>query len=203
MGYVEPGDIVFHAGTGLQSKLIRYATRSPWSHVSLVTQVVGERFNVLDVLHRRVIHSIDSHADEDSDWHIRRPRLPLSVYGYERQQWFDRKGFPEEITQAHVVLAALELHQMLPPEYPYVELLAYLPVFRRTAIGRRLLRRTSRLVCSAMVAAAWASMGFRWYNGPDGVDEISPDWVDPGTAWKQANRDRWPLIQTKKGYEHA
>jgi len=191
---VQPGDIVFHSCDGILASAIRKVTRCPWSHVSMVVRVPSgnglDGFDILDVLATRVIHSIDHHST-DRTWHVRSPRYPTA------SEWSVR-GIPMALTREHVVRHALELHRHLRRRYPWMELSAYLPGLRRTAWGRRILRRTDRMVCSAMVATAWHAMDFKWING-DGT-QISPDWVDPGTMWRQANRDVWPLMCTKESY---
>lgn len=192
---VKPGDIVFHSGRGFLSDTIRRVTKCPWSHVSLVTAVQDDDFQVLDVLDTRVVQSIRAH-ESDHAWHVRAPRY--SQQGIHRTGWCNYIGTPWDATRGHVVRHALELHRSLPRSYPYLELAAYLPFLRRTGLGRRILQRTDRMVCSALVAAAWHSLDFRWYNGGD--EEISPDWVGPGTMWRQANRDQWPLVCTKENF---
>lgn len=192
---VKPGDVVFHSGRGVLAHVIKRVTGTAWSHVSMVVEVRRWDFTVLDVLEMRVVQSISEHFS-DHAWHVRSPRYPVPGFS----PYYGPQGRPHPITRDHVVRHALELHQHLPRHYPYLELAAYVPFLRRTDTGRRILRRTDRLVCSAMVAAAWHSMDFRWYNGPQGTEEISPDWVDPGTMWHQANRDQWPLVCTKESF---
>lgn len=197
--FVKPGDIVLHSGNDLLSLAIRRVTRCPFSHVSIVIEAFDDgEFTVLDVLRKRVVHSIDKHAG-DAYWHVRSPRARLE----DRSQWYDFIGTPTARTRQHVVKHAIELHQHLPNSYPYAELIAYLPLFRRTKAGRWLLSRSDQMVCSAMVASAWGAMDFRWLakNGRDVLFEIAPNWVDPGDVYRQACRDSWPLVQTKKGYE--
>jgi hypothetical protein len=184
MRAVKPGDVVFHCGRGALAWGIKQVTGSPWSHVSLVTEVSEQDFMVLDVVEERVVRSINHHSS-DYVWHVRAPRYPAA------SEW---SNVPSTVGRQHVVRHALDMHRALPRPYPWRELVAYLPGFRKTRLGRRILRTTNRMVCSAMVAAAWSSMGFEWYNG-DG--KISPDWVDPGTMWRQANRDAWPVVWTK------
>ncbi len=197
MMLVQPGDVVLHAGRGWRSNMIRRVTECPWSHVSLVTAVQDDDFQVIDVLDTRVVQSIRKHQDTDHTWHVRAPRYPQEG---ERTGWSDHRGRPWVHTRNYVVRHALELHQTLPKGYPYVELAAYIPFLRRTKLGRKILQRTDRLVCSALVAAAWHAMDFKWFNGPGGSIEISPDWVGPGTMWRQANRDQWPLVCTKESF---
>lgn len=176
MKKVQPGDIVFHSGSGMLSHAIRRVTECPWSHVSLVVDVEtlnSGTFTVLDVLDTRVVQSIDAHR-EDLTWHVRAPRFARSI---NVRHWADHMGVPYSSTREHVVRQALDLHHQLPSDYPTLELLAYIPFLRRTRLGRRILNRSPRMVCSALVAAAWHSMDFKWING-DGT-EISPDWVGP------------------------
>jgi len=192
---VKPGDVVFHCGKGLLARAVKLATRSPWSHVSLVIATCRDDFTILDVLDTRVVQAISRHRG-DHTWHARAPVLRA---GWRRSQWFEKDGSPKDIAREHVVRQALDLHSTLPREYPGLELLAYVPGVRRTALGRRILRHTDRMVCSALVAAAWYSMGLRWFDN-DG-DELSPDWADPGTMWRQACKDAWPVVETKRSYD--
>lgn len=179
VGHVYPGDIVFHCGRGLMSWLIRRLTGSPWSHVSIVLSIDYDEqtFVVLDVLGTRVVQSIENHRD-DHAWFVRSPIVAGDPWAGEEAA---RK--------------ALSLHKSLPRHYPYLELLAYLPILRRTRLGRCLLRKTDQMVCSAMIATAWASVGLEW-------DE-HPEWSTPGSIYEQANRDSWPVTCTKRAYERA
>lgn len=192
---VQPGDIVFHSGRGVLSNVIRRVTDCRWSHISLVVDVETihrHTFTVLDVLDKRVIQDIDAHRG-DYDWQVRtpcfRPSLALRMGTY-----------PTAGERTLVVHKALDLHSALPLQYPYLELVAYLPFLRRTKLGRKILQRSDRMVCSAMVAAAWHSVGFCWYNGPGCDIRVKADWVGPGTMWRQALHDQWPVVLTKGDY---
>lgn len=48
---LEPGDLVFETSTSSQSRAIRWATRSPWSHVGIV-EVSGDGTFVVEALGR-------------------------------------------------------------------------------------------------------------------------------------------------------
>lgn len=194
---VQVGDVIFHRRWGLVPLAITTATRCKWSHVSMVVDFEEDRTPIiLDVVERRRI--IPLSLREDPAWCIRRPRLPGCVLPSE---WFRPDGFPWAQTVLQVVREAMQAHKNRPAVYPWLDLLGYAPLIRHTRLSRWLLRRTESAVCSATVAEAWHSMGFRWFDIRDTVDgqpipfEVSPSAVDPGIMWRQAERDRWPTIE--------
>ena len=178
---IQNGDVLLYRGTTLESQLIRWVTRSRYSHAGLAVWW-NERLMVMEAVGKGVVVTpLSSNVAGyrgDVEWFV--PRDPLSAADRLRLVEFAQRELGKEYALAKAFLLGIRI------------------LFQRDREKRDRLRREGQLFCSHYVAATYNAVGRDLKRG------VSDRFMSPGDIAdspvlqrrgalkkREARHDRW------------